>query len=216
MASFTRGVLRSRVSAVAAAQVARTAARLPRTGEWRPIPAAYRGFAHEKTEAGVRSYVEGLPKHLAVVTPVDVELVWLSGVLGNTKDAPDSFADATAGGQTKVLLENLKDSLQHAKSCLDDVVDVQVQITDWGDWPAVNAVYKSAFATNPPARDIIVVNGLPFGAKVQFKVVAATSPESVTPPSPDGNIELFQLWEKRHKRKYYGNFYEDAMPGSDF
>ena len=59
-----------------------------------------------------------------------------------------------------------------AGSSLDDVIKVNVFLTDMADFPAMNAVYRAFFAEPYPARTTVAVAGLPLGAAVEVELVA--------------------------------------------
>lgn len=89
--------------------------------------------------------------------------------------------DATTGklvegdisAQTRQCFTNLFEVLQAAGLTPDDVVKVNVFLTDMADFGAMNEVYKTQFATPFPARTTIGVAALPLGAQVEIEMIAA-------------------------------------------
>jgi 2-iminobutanoate/2-iminopropanoate deaminase len=75
--------------------------------------------------------------------------------------------------QARQSLENLKQILIASGSGLDKVVAVDVFITDIAQFAAFNKVYEEFFSAHRPARAVVEVNGLPRGAMVEVKCVAA-------------------------------------------
>jgi 2-iminobutanoate/2-iminopropanoate deaminase len=69
-------------------------------------------------------------------------------------------------------LENMKQILTAAGSGLENVVAVDVFITDMSQFGAFNQVYETYFSTNKPARAVVEVKALPKGVKVEVKCVA--------------------------------------------
>jgi len=58
--------------------------------------------------------------------------------------------------QTKQCLKNMKQVLETADSCLDDVVKVTVFLGNVADYAKMNKVYKSYFPEDLPARSTAV------------------------------------------------------------
>ena len=74
--------------------------------------------------------------------------------------------------QTRRVFANLETVLVAAGASLDDVIKVNVYLTDMADFPAMNAVYSAVFAEPYPARTTVAVAGLPLGAAVEVELVA--------------------------------------------
>jgi 2-iminobutanoate/2-iminopropanoate deaminase len=71
----------------------------------------------------------------------------------------------------KNSLENCKAILEKAGLTLDDAVKTLVFMTDLSDFAAMNEVYASYFANNPPARSCVQAAALPLGAKIEMLAV---------------------------------------------
>jgi 2-iminobutanoate/2-iminopropanoate deaminase len=99
------------------------------------------------------------------------ELIFLSG-----QTPLDSATGQLVGGdvaeQTAQCFRNLNSVLQAAGLTNDDVVNVQVYLTDMQDFAAMNEVYAQQFARPYPARTTIGVASLPMGARVEIGMVA--------------------------------------------
>lgn len=75
--------------------------------------------------------------------------------------------------QTKSVIENVKNILESAGSSLQEVVDVQVFLTDMKrDFQKFNEVYNATFASIQATRTTIEVGSLPTPIAVEFKVIA--------------------------------------------
>ena len=74
--------------------------------------------------------------------------------------------------ETERVLENLKAVLAAAGATLADVVKTTVYLSDFSEFPAMNAVYVRAFPTDPPARATVGVSALPRGAKIELEAIA--------------------------------------------
>ncbi len=75
--------------------------------------------------------------------------------------------------QARQALENVRQVLMASGAGLEGVVAVDVFVTDMGQFGAFNEVYEEFFSAHRPARAVVEVNGLPRGAMVEVKCVAA-------------------------------------------
>jgi 2-iminobutanoate/2-iminopropanoate deaminase len=62
--------------------------------------------------------------------------------------------------QTRLTLNNLKQIVEDACSSFDDVVRVNVYLTDINDFSGMNEVYKEFFPDSPPTRTTVGVKEL--------------------------------------------------------
>lgn len=62
--------------------------------------------------------------------------------------------------QTRLVLKNLKKIVEDAGSSFDDVVRVNIYLTDIKDFGGMNEVYKEFFPNSPPARTTVGVSEL--------------------------------------------------------
>ena len=75
--------------------------------------------------------------------------------------------------QAEQVFANLTAVLVEAGLSLDDVVKVNVYLTDIAnDFAALNAVYATKVSAPYPARTTVCVAGLPMGACVEIEMVA--------------------------------------------
>jgi 2-iminobutanoate/2-iminopropanoate deaminase len=88
---------------------------------------------------------------------------------------PDSgeLVGADAPAQARRCLENLTAVCEAAGTSLARALRVTVYMTDLGEFAAVNEVYASFFAQQPPARVTVGVAQLPKGAYVEIDAVVA-------------------------------------------
>src|SRR5512139_851862 len=75
--------------------------------------------------------------------------------------------------QTERVLRNLEAVLAAGGSSLAAVVKTTVYLADLGDFAAMNAVYGSFFAADPPARATVQAAKLPAGARVEIDAIAS-------------------------------------------
>jgi 2-iminobutanoate/2-iminopropanoate deaminase len=98
---------------------------------------------------------------------------WLY-VSGQTGIDP-ATGELAAGGfeaEARQVLENLAAVLAAAGCSFKDVVRSGIYLTDFANFPAINALYEKAMGDHRPARTTIQVAGLPKGAQVEIDVVA--------------------------------------------
>ncbi|CEG25764.1 RidA family protein [Bacillus sp. B-jedd] len=99
------------------------------------------------------------------------ELVYLSG---QTPIDP-STGELTKGGigeQTRQCFANLFAVLEAAGLTSDDVVKVNVYLTDMNNFADMNEVYQTQFSEPFPARTTVAVLALPLGAEVEIEMIA--------------------------------------------
>jgi len=75
-------------------------------------------------------------------------------------------------GQTKQCFLNLFDVLEATNLTADDVVKVNVYLTDMNNFKEMNAVYEAQFSKPYPARTCVAVLALPLGADVEIEMIA--------------------------------------------
>lgn len=83
--------------------------------------------------------------------------------------------ELTTGGieaQTAQCFDNLFGVLDAGGLGPDDVVKVNVFLTDMDDFAAMNVVYASRFAEPYPARTTIGVASLPLGSAIEIELIA--------------------------------------------
>ena len=79
------------------------------------------------------------------------DTVYVSGMLA--LDARGGIVGpGDAGAQTRQVLELIGAVLRAAGGSFDDIVFNQIFLKDMADYAAMNAVYKTYFPVNPPAR----------------------------------------------------------------
>jgi len=98
-------------------------------------------------------------------------LIFLSGQTP-IDPATRKLANGSIAEQTNQCLDNLFAVLKARSLGADDVISVQVFLTDMNDFPAMNAAYAAKFKQPYPARTTIGVASLPLGANVEIALVA--------------------------------------------
>jgi len=75
--------------------------------------------------------------------------------------------------ETKQVLNNLKNILEHAGYTLDDVVKCTVFVTDMNHFARINGVYATFFKEeNAPARELVQVSALPKFVNIEISAIA--------------------------------------------
>jgi 2-iminobutanoate/2-iminopropanoate deaminase len=100
-------------------------------------------------------------------------LVYLSGQTP-IDPATGQLVQGSVADQTHRCLANLFAVLDGVGLSGDDVIKVQVYLTDMNDFPEMNRVYAEYFTPPYPARTTIGVASLPLGARIEIGMIAAT------------------------------------------
>jgi 2-iminobutanoate/2-iminopropanoate deaminase len=98
--------------------------------------------------------------------------VFLAGQVGNTPGGEG----AVPGGieaETRQMLDNVGRLLGTVGLDYREVVKATVYLRDFGDFAAMNAVYREYFPTEPPTRATVGVTALARDFRVEIEVVAA-------------------------------------------
>jgi 2-iminobutanoate/2-iminopropanoate deaminase len=97
------------------------------------------------------------------------ETLYLSGTIGRM---PDGSIAATAEEEARLVLDNVKGTLESAGMTMEDLVFVQIFSSDVSDYDAFNAVYRTYFEQEFPARAFIGSGTLLFGARFEVQSIA--------------------------------------------
>ena len=95
--------------------------------------------------------------------------LYISGTLGldENRQVPE-----TAETEARIVLDNIKSSLEAAGMTMDDLVYVDVFSSDVSDYDAFNGVYRTYFEREFPARAFVGSGQLLFGARFEVKGIA--------------------------------------------
>ncbi len=122
----------------------------------------------------VRSYVDprsatdstALPFSGAVLVG---NTLYLSGTIG-LEDGQQ--VPATPEAEARLVLNNMRRTLEAAGMTMDDLVSVQVFCSDVAHYAAFNAVYRTYFTREFPARAFVGVGTLLFEARFEVQGIA--------------------------------------------
>jgi 2-iminobutanoate/2-iminopropanoate deaminase len=99
------------------------------------------------------------------------KLVYLSGQTP-VDPATGILLDGDVKAQTAQCFQNLFAVLKAGGLTPDQVVKVNVYLTDMADFAAMNEVYAAHFGLPYPARTTIGVASLPLGARIEIELIA--------------------------------------------
>ena len=97
------------------------------------------------------------------------ETLYLSGTIGRTADGQ---IPTTAEEEARLVLNNVRSTLEAAGMTMDDLVSVQVFCSDVAHYDAFNAVYRTYFEQEFPARAFIGAGTLLFDARFEVQSIA--------------------------------------------
>jgi 2-iminobutanoate/2-iminopropanoate deaminase len=100
------------------------------------------------------------------------DFLFVTGQLG-VDPRSNTLVSGGAIAQTRQVMENLKTVLTGAGTSLDRAVMVRIYLTDFADYPVMNAEYARHFAPGRlPARTTVGVTVLALGAAVEIDLIA--------------------------------------------
>ncbi len=96
-----------------------------------------------------------------------------ASIPGVTLDAAGAVIDYDIAAQCRSVFHNIRVILEDAGSRFENIVDVQVFLTDIRrDFAAYNMVYEEYLGAIRPARTTVEVTALPTKINVEMKVIA--------------------------------------------
>jgi len=134
---------------------------------------AVAGLSSQPKPEAARKYID-LPGKSVQAPFSDGVLVgntlYLAGRIGldpKTGKAPDKVED-----EIKLLLDGEKDVLAQAGMNMDDLVYVQISATDLALYDKFNAIYKTYFSKEFPAREFIGAGSVLRGGHFELQAIA--------------------------------------------
>ncbi|KAJ4292990.1 hypothetical protein N0V88_005654 [Collariella sp. IMI 366227] len=102
-------------------------------------------------------------------------MVYCSGSLG-VDPKTRQFVEGSVKDRTRQALKNLTAVLAAAGSSIENVVKVNVFLTDMSNFAAMNEVYDEFFVSEPrPCRTCVAVHQLPMNSDVEIELTAFES-----------------------------------------
>ena len=95
--------------------------------------------------------------------------LYLSGTIGLDENQQ---VPATPEAEARLVLNNMRLTLEAAGMTMDDLVSVQVFCSDVAHYAAFNAVYRTYFTREFPARAFVGVGTLLFEARFEVQGIA--------------------------------------------
>ena len=99
------------------------------------------------------------------------DTIYVSGSLGTLPDSMD-LAPGGTGPETTQTIRNIESILRACGAELDDVVKVNIYLTDMSRFSEMNAAYLEYFGDSPPARITVGVSELALGASIEIDCIA--------------------------------------------
>ena len=122
-----------------------------------------------------RVNVEGVPRLPAFSHAVQVDdHIYVAGTLGT--DAELNLVGGGVHAETLQALDYIKRILEECGASLDDVVKVNVYLTDMSTFQEMNDAYLSVFGDKVPARITVGCSALALGAGVEIDCLAVLNP----------------------------------------
>ena len=115
----------------------------------------------EKAPAAVGPYSQAI---------VDGGIVYASGQIPVDPATGEMKTDVSEAARQS--LTNLKNLLEASGSDLENVLKVNIFITDMGKFGELNEVYAEFFANHRPARSCVEVTALPKDAVLEIEAIA--------------------------------------------
>jgi 2-iminobutanoate/2-iminopropanoate deaminase len=122
-------------------------------------------------EIEVRSSVGTKSKAHYSAAVVHENIVYVSGQLPIDMDS-GRMPEGTIEDQTRLVLSNLSRVLEASGTSMEKVLRTTAYISDVAIWPQVNAVYAEVFGTHKPARTVVPVDVLHYGALIEVDAIA--------------------------------------------
>ena len=97
------------------------------------------------------------------------DFIFLTGQIPMMNGEP--MTTGTIEDQTRVILEDIKATLEEAECKMDDIVKSMIWLRERADFPGFNKIYGDYFPTEPPARSA-VVSELLVDVRVEIEVIA--------------------------------------------
>lgn len=124
-------------------------------------------YAQDRTYINGRSAAdEGVPPFSGAVMVGDT--LYLSGSLGLV----DGKIPADPADEARAVMNSIKSGVEAAGMTMDDIVQVQIFCSDVSHYGAFNAVYRTFFTKEFPARAFIGSGNLLFDARFEVMAIA--------------------------------------------
>ncbi len=99
-------------------------------------------------------------------------LIYTSGQIALTVDG--EMLENDIKKQTRQIFSNLKAVLEDNNSSLNQVIKINIFLTDMNDFGIVNVIMAEVFKDHKPARSTVAVKTLPKNAMIEMDVIAVS------------------------------------------
>ena len=99
------------------------------------------------------------------------DFIYVSGILG-TKHNKLEIVEGGVSKQTEQILFHISTILSQCNASLEDIVKVNVYLTDMNYFHDMNSAYLDAIRFEPPARITLGVKELALGGSVEMDCIA--------------------------------------------
>lgn len=99
------------------------------------------------------------------------DFIYVSGTLGTKHDKLE-IVEGGVSKQTEQILFHISTILSQCNATLEDIVKVNVYLTDMNFFHDMNSAYLDAIQFEPPARITLGVKELALGASVEMDCIA--------------------------------------------
>ncbi len=132
------------------------------------------GLASNAAAQEPREYINARSASDATVPPFSGAVLagntlYLSGTIGLEANQQ---VPSTAEAEARLVLDNVRNTLAAAGMTMDDLVSVQIFCSDVAHYDAFNAVYRTYFEGDFPARAFIGAGTLLFDARFEVQGIA--------------------------------------------
>ena len=124
-----------------------------------------------------------MPKHVPALPGIEASSLPFSQVVeangfvfraGQVGNAPGGNSAVSGGiaAETRQMLDNVGRLLRAVGLDYADVVKTTVYLRDFGDFDAMNVVYREVFPNEPPTRATVGVTALASDFQIEIEVIA--------------------------------------------
>lgn len=97
--------------------------------------------------------------------------LWISGQIAMDVKTGNLFND-TFEKEVEQCIKNIENILKESNYTLENIIKVNIYLTDFDLYDRMNQVYLKYFSLNPPVRAALEVSKLARGAKIEMEAVA--------------------------------------------
>ncbi len=98
-------------------------------------------------------------------------ICYFSGQIGLSPES-GKMVEGDFGVEARQVMENIGAMLESSGLGFNQILKVNISLTDMGEFPVFNEIYASYFHEPYPARACVAVAALPKGARVEVEVIA--------------------------------------------